>query len=193
MEGLPPQQDEFQKVYLWGMQVYGEKPSAFMAPLAGFGENGDREGWEAFLAAAEQVFTAYGDLPFVHWATYEKTNLDMYIDRYGDPEGIAARVKRNLLDLLPITKASIALPIPSYGLKVIEQYVGFKRTQAEYGGDWSMAMFIEATETNDQKRRAALMADILKYNQEDLAATWAMLQWLKAYAGCNSYDRVSPL
>jgi predicted RecB family nuclease len=180
LEGLPPQQDELEKIYLWGMQVYGEKPSAFMAPLAGFGENGDKQGWEDFLTAAGQIFKQYGDLPFVHWASYEKTNLDRYIARYGDPNGVAARVKRNLLDLLPITKAAIALPIPSYSLKVIEQYVGFERSQQEYGGDWSMAMFIEATETNDEERRAGLMAEIVKYNEEDLAATWAVLQWLKS-------------
>jgi predicted RecB family nuclease len=179
LEGLPPHQNDLEKIYLWGMQVYGKVPSNFMAPLAGFGENGDKEGWITFLTAAEDVFKAYRDLPFVHWGSYEKTNLDRYIARYGDPNGTAARVKRNLLDLLPITKAAIALPIPSYSLKVIEQYVGFRRTQTEFGGDWSMATFIEATETNDKKRRAALMNNILKYNEEDLAATWAVLEWLR--------------
>jgi predicted RecB family nuclease len=42
-----------------------------------------------------------------------------------------------------------------------------------------MATLIEATETNDKKRRAALMKNILKYNEEDLAATWAVLEWLR--------------
>jgi predicted RecB family nuclease len=39
--------------------------------------------------------------------------------------------------------------LPSYSLKVIEQYIGFKRTKSEFGGQWAVAMFIETTETND--------------------------------------------
>ena len=61
------------------------------------------------------------------------------MDRFGDPRGIAARGRRNLLDLLPVTQRSIALPLPSYSLKVVEKYIGFERTLEEYGGDWAMA------------------------------------------------------
>ncbi|MDD5677046.1 MAG: TM0106 family RecB-like putative nuclease [Kiritimatiellae bacterium] len=178
LEGLPPQMDEIDKIYLWGMQVFGQKPGAFLPATSSFGEDGDREGWERFLTNSKAIFEEYGDIPFVHWASYEKTNLDKYVQRYGDEDGIAARVRTNLLDLLPITKRSVALPLPSYGLKVIEKYVGFKRTQEEYGGDWSMAKYIEAIETHDDKLRAQLMNEILTYNNEDLQATWAVLQWL---------------
>jgi len=88
-------------------------------------------------------------------------------------------VLRNLLDLLPVTKNAIALPLPSYSLKVVEEYVGYKRTQDEYGGTWAMAQFILATETADEAERNARMAEILKYNEEDLAATWAVFEWLR--------------
>ena len=103
----------------------------------------------------------------------------MYVKRYGDPNGVAARVFGNLLDLLPVTKNAIVLPLPSYSLKVVEEYVGFERTQDEYGGSWAMAKFILATETDDETERNALMAEILKYNEEDLAATWAVFEWLR--------------
>jgi uncharacterized protein len=178
LEGLPPQLDEWQKVYLWGMQVFGETPDKYVSSTAGFGPKGEREGWEKFLATAASIFDAYGDIPFVHWATYEATLLKVYVDRFGDDSGVAARVHRNLLNLLPIVEASIVLPLPSYSLKVIEKYVGFQRTQDEYGGDWSMARYIEATETEDEAIRNEVMDDIRKYNREDLEATWAVLQWL---------------
>ena len=38
LEGVPPHLDELEKVYLWGMQIYGEKPSTFMPANADFGE-----------------------------------------------------------------------------------------------------------------------------------------------------------
>lgn len=79
-------------------------------------------------------------------------------------------------------RATVALPLPSYSIKVVEKYVGFKRTQEEYGGQWSMAQFILATETDDEAERNRRMSEILKYNEEDLAATWAVFQWLRSKA-----------
>jgi predicted RecB family nuclease len=137
LEGLPPQLDDLEKIYLWGMQVFGENQGDFLPALAGFGEDGDRD-------------------------------------------GIAGRVKKNLIDLLPITQRSIALPLPSYSLKVVEKYVGFKRTLNEVAGDWAMAKYIEAIETQDLDVRNDIMTQILKYNREDLEATWKVLKWLKA-------------
>ena len=59
-------------------------------------------------------------------------------------------------------------------------YVGFTRTQDEYGGSWAMAQFILATETEDEAERNERMGEILKYNEEDLAATWAVFEWLRS-------------
>jgi predicted RecB family nuclease len=180
LEGMPPHLDELDKIYLWGAQVFGDNSSEFLPAVSGFGPNGDKEGWLRFLENAKKIFALHGDIPFVHWASYEKTYLVRYIQRHGDVDGVAARVIANLLDLLTITKESIILPVPSFSLKVIEQYVGYKRKQAEYGGQWAMAMFIEATETSDERRRRELMDEILAYNTEDLEATWAVFEWLKS-------------
>jgi predicted RecB family nuclease len=182
LEGMPPHLDEIENIYLWGMRVYGEKPSEFTPAVAGFGPDGDRVCWLAFLENAKNVFETHGDIPFVHWANYEKTKLNLYIARYGDTEGIAERVKANLLDLLAVAKNSIVLPVPSFSLKVIEKYIGFKRSQSEYGGQWAMATFIEATKTSDEEKRKQLMDEILKYNKEDLGATWAVFESLRAKA-----------
>jgi predicted RecB family nuclease len=180
LEGMPPQLDELDKIYLWGIQVYGEKPSEFIAALSGFGPDGDREGWLSFLANAQRVFETYGDIPFVHWAPYERTYLRRYVERFGDAEGIAARVEANLLDLLTVTRDSVVLPLPSFSLKVVEDYIGFERKEAEFGGQWAMATFIEATETSDEGKRKELMDKILAYNKEDLEATWEVFKWLRA-------------
>ncbi len=179
LEGLPPQLDELEKIYLWGLQVFGERGGAFRAATAGFGREGDREGWEAFLGAAAAILGDHGDIPFVHWASYEPTKIKLYADRYGDRDGIAARVTANLLDLLPITYEAVALPLSSYSLKEVESVAGFERTLEESGGEWSMARYIEATETADEDLRAAIMDEILAYNREDLEATWEVLNWLR--------------
>ena len=180
LEGLPPHFDELDKVYLWGMQVYGDNPSEFMPALAGFGTEGDREGWEQFLSYAQKIFNQYSEIPFVHWHHYETTKIKSYRDRYGDRDGIAQRVLDNCFDLLPITKKSLVLPVYSYSLKVIEQYAGYKRRMNEFGGDWSIVQYIRAVETEDQDLRQSIMKEILKYNEEDLQATWAVVKWLRS-------------
>lgn len=180
LEGMPPHLDEIEKIYLWGVQVFGDRPSDFMAAVSGFGQDGDRQGWLAFLSNASRIFDSYGDVPFVHWAPYERTKLGLYVDRYGDVDGLAVRVRNNLVDLLPIVRNSIVLPLPSLSLKVVEKYVGFRRQLPDTGGEWAMATFIEATETDDAERRDSLMKEILRYNQEDLEATWAVLRWVQA-------------
>jgi predicted RecB family nuclease len=45
-----------------------------------------------------------------------------------------------------------------------------------------MAIFIEVTETSDEVKRKELMDKILKYNEEDLGATWAVFEWLRGKA-----------
>lgn len=180
LEGLPPNLDELDKIYPWGMQVFGKKPGKYMAGLAGFGRDGDRTGWEEFLTKSKSIFDEYGDIPFIHWAHYEATKVNAYITRYGDIDGIAQRVLNNCVDLLKITRQALVLPEYSYSLKVIEKRVGFKRTMDEYGGNWSIAQYIRAVETEDEKLQQQIMSQILKYNEEDLQATWAVLQWLKS-------------
>ena len=182
LEGLPPQFDELDKVYLWGMQVYGTRPGKFKPALATFGEEGDREGWENFLGNSEAIFGEYGDIPFIHWHHYETTKVKSYINRYGDRGEIGARVLQNCVDLLRITREALVLPEYSYSLKVVEKRTGFKRTMTDYGGDWSIVQYIRAVETQDESLRRQIMSDILKYNEEDLKATWAVLKWLRGFA-----------
>jgi predicted RecB family nuclease len=179
LEGMPPHLDELDRIYLWGAQVFGENPSEFKAALSDFSVDGDREGWIGFLENAQHIFEVYGDIPWVHWAPYEQTYLRRYVDRFGDPEGVAARVEANLLDLLTVTRDSIVLPLPSLSLKVVEDYVGYKRKQTEYGGQWAMAIFIEATEAANDEKRNELMDKIVAYNKEDLEAMWAVFEWLR--------------
>jgi len=180
LEGMPPRLDELDKIYLWGTQVFGINPRAFMPAVSRFGADGDQAGWLAFLSNAKTIFEQYGDIPFVHWADYERIYLERYRGRFGDPEGIAERVAANLLNLLTVTKEAVVLPLPSFSLKVIEDYVGYKRKETEFGGGWAMAKFIEATETDDENKRQELMDRIIAYNREDLEATWAVFEWLRA-------------
>jgi predicted RecB family nuclease len=189
LEGIPPQYEELEKVYLWGMQVYGPAGAGpYLPSVAGFGADGDREGWQAFLAASEGILAEHGDIPFVHWAPYEKNKLSLYIERFGDRRRIAERVRAGCFDLLVAVREAFALPVPGYSLKVIEKLAGFQRTMEEYGGNWSIAQYLRAAASDDESFRRTVMDTILRYNEEDLRATWAVLQWARAEARREQAD-----
>jgi len=190
LEGVPPGLDGWERIYLWGMQVFGKEKGEFLPVFAGFGEGGDREGWIEFLRIAKDLVDRFEGIRFVHWASYERSKINSYKLRYPDTDvETADRVLNCLVDLLPLAREFVALPLPSYSLKAVERlpqvtkFTGFKRSMVDVKkGDDSIAAFVEATETQDVSRRDELMGQLAAYNQEDLEATWAVHSWLRHLA-----------
>ena len=181
-EGLPPYLDELEKIYLWGFKDFRSEPARYLSAQSGLGLDGDREGWEAFLAIAAELIRERPDVCFVHYGTYEKAKIDLYRRRYEDPSGTAELVLKRLFNLLRATTDAVVLPVYSYSLKVVERYVGFTRKITEANGEWAMARYIEATESGNPAARSEVLAQIKAYNQEDLDATWAVLEWLRKHS-----------
>jgi predicted RecB family nuclease len=179
-EGLPPFIDELEKIYLWGIKDFRAEPARHLFAQAGFGRDGDREGWEAFLRLIASILDECPGTSFIHYGNYEKTKVRLYVDRYGDPSGTAGRLLPLLFDLHPAVTRAVALPVFSYGLKTVERCAGFARGLPEANGAWAMCRYIEATETSDPAARAAIMDQILAYNEEDLDATWAVMEWMRS-------------
>jgi len=179
VEGIPPHLEHSEKTYLWGLKVFDGKSGVFSAALAEVGPDGDRAGWQLFLENCARIFSEYGAVPFVHWSPYERTQVRKYVGKFGDPDGVAARVLECLRDLHTVVDEALIIPVPSYGLKLIERVAGYERTMPEAGGKWSMATYIEAVETEDPETAAALISQIVRYNEEDLDAMWAVYEWLR--------------
>lgn len=179
LEGLPPGYEVDERIYLWGIQVFGANPGPYQGITSDFGEDGDRNGWMKFLEAMSTVFDQHGDIPLIVYSSYEATHVRLYLRRFGDWNGVGERVLRNIWDMLPAVKKAVALPLYSYSLKQVELHVGFERSQDEFGGSWSVAQYIKAIETRDPTLRDSIVDEILTYNREDLAATWAVFGWLR--------------
>ena len=79
------------------------------------------------------------------------------------------------------------MPLPSYSLKIIEKLIGFERKEVEVGkGDDSIVAYTTARESNDPAVQAEIIESIRAYNEEDLAATWAVREWLVGLSGVRS-------
>jgi predicted RecB family nuclease len=181
-EGLPPQYDELDRVYVWGIRVFGTLPSPYTAAMATGDPDGDYIGWFGFLTEVAALFGYYGDLPFVHWGDDERLAVERYIERHGDPDGVAARVLTNLIDLEELVRSSVALPLPSNDLRAVSRYAGAQRELDQYGRDWSLAKYMEVVETGDEFQRSGLVGQVQTNSREDLEATYVVLRWLLARA-----------
>lgn len=171
------------KVYLWGCLLAEDKAS--VKPnliVAGPGVDGDRQGWFDFLSYVDKVFEQFGDIPFVHYSSHERTWVRKYIERYGDPNGTGERLLNNLWDMYSAIKNHLFLPVPSYGLKWVEKLVGFKRSQEEYGGLWSIITYDRYINAATQQEADAILNEILTYNTEDIKASLAIYEWLEELA-----------
>lgn len=182
VEGVPGLGGSKGGVYLWGTKLSGLEEGPYEPVFAGAEPGGDRRGWEAFLERVAGIFDAQGPgIPFLHWANYERAQITDYLTRYGDANGVGVRLLDNLVDLLQVVREGITLPVRSYSLKVVEGYVGFRRSQTIYGGDWSITVWQEVLEASTPERRQELLAELATYNEEDLLGMWAVYQWLRSY------------
>jgi len=170
------------KVYLWGVLADrgdGSEPE-YWGNLAGPGDEGDKTGWFDFLRHAENLLAHLGDAPFVHYSHYEKTWLRKYAERWGDPDGTAARLGGMLWDMqLQGIRDVFCLPVPSYGLKSVENYVGFERSTQEYGGLWAVVRYHEWLQADREDERERVRDELLRYNREDCEAMRHVLEWIR--------------
>lgn len=166
-------------VYLWGLLVVTDEEMIQKLIVAPRGADGDQNGWEQFLSTMSEIFKRYGDIPIIHFSSHEKTKVSNYLRKYGDANSIGQRVINNLWDLYRAILSSVALPVPSYGLKQIESFVGFKRTQEEYGGSWSIVRYNQYLEATSPDKAEEILNEIKVYNGEDLMATYEVYKWVE--------------
>ncbi len=126
-----------------------------------------------------RIFEKHGDIPVIHFSSHEVTKINSYIAMYGDKDSVGKRVKNNMWDLYRCILDTVILPVPSYGLKQIEKFVGFERSQEEYGGSWSIVKYNEYVEAPDVETADKILNEIKTYNAEDLLATYAVYRWLE--------------
>jgi predicted RecB family nuclease len=56
----------------------------------------------------------------------------------------------------------------------------------EFGGSWAIVNYALAVESKDEVIRKEVMDQIVKYNREDLEATWAVFEWLRSITPMNN-------
>ena len=165
LEGVPQILGSAARIYLWGMQVFGPEPGAYTSNLAvSIGD--DEAAWDGFLRHLKTIFDKHGDVPVLHWHTYEQSHIEHYVTRYGDERGIVKQLLSNLVDLLPLVRNSVCLPIPSYSIKLVEQWAGFRRKHQQRDGTWAIRQFMQLSSPGDRAHKESIIEELESYNQE---------------------------
>ena len=190
VESDPMGADGQGEVYLWGLLRPPYDSTSFDAVWR---ERDDFATWTAFLSLLANYRRRYRDLLLVHYSPYEKTQIAHYAARYNatsepliqwllDDDG-------PLWDLQRFVKLHFVLPVESYGLKAIcrdPNLVNFQWRLEESGSQWSVVRYydyVAEMAAGNVTEAQAIKREILIYNEDDVRATAAMVDWLVGLGG----------
>ena len=173
-------------VYLWGFLL---PDGQFTYVWADPGLDNQRDAWRRVLNLLEDMRNRYPSLTIAHFAHYEIQILRSYVSLFGDEENATAKRLLGddspLLDLRNVVRDHLILPLKSYGLKAVckdPRLVNFQWTHEESGSQWSVVRYHDYLAATNGEEREQIRREILSYNEDDVRATDAMVDWLRSFA-----------
>ena len=143
-----------------------EKFYAFMA------EDPADEGkiWQQFL----DFLALYPDAPIYHYSEYEVDTIKRLGRLYETPKFQVQEILSRLVDLHLWVMKTVVLPVESYSLKAVANWIGFYWRETEGSGDQSVCWYDRWLITQNRD----LLDLILSYNEDDCRATRQLKDWL---------------
>jgi uncharacterized protein len=162
---------ELQIDYLLGVLVVDRAANTeeFYAFLA---EQPEAEGriWQQFV----DFMALYPDAPIFHYSEYEVDTIKRLARLYKTPPTITRAILSRLVDLHEWVTQSVILPVESYSLKALANWIGFYWRETQGSGDQSVCWYDQWLHTQDR----VLLELILSYNEDDCRATRHLKDWL---------------
>jgi len=150
----------------------------FRPVIASPGEN-DHDVWRKFLEEVDRL-EAQGEYSVFVFSHHERTNLKRRAELYGGSQGLERFLER-FVDIYDVAKKHVVFPTRRYGLKALATFVGFEWRDEDPGGAQSMAWWAEYLE--DPVANAHQLERVLEYNEDDVRASFAVRDWIEAFAG----------
>ena len=146
-------------------------------PLLALQEHGEGACWTRL----QRMLRLYPDWPVLHYGETESLALRRMAQRQGIGEGDLMALRRRLVDVHERLRRHWRLPLNSYGLKTVADWLGFRWGQAGVDGARALLWWRQwrGTGLGDRGHVQALRW-IFAYNRDDGMATWAVAAWLLA-------------
>ncbi len=126
--------------------------------------------WSEFLSFVE----SYPQAPIFHYSEYEVETMRRLANTYQTPQPRVAKIISRLIDLHKYVITSVTLPVHSYSLKSLANWIGFQWRDGGITGDQCICWYDQWLKDGNQESLAA----ILRYNEDDCRATRILKDWL---------------
>lgn len=176
------------RIYLWGFWVRDVMQGPDSERYVWFGRfmemNQQLENEVAIEAMTwlNEILDAHPGARVYHYSDYEMVHLRKVAKTTGDPQVIRAfeRLKEAHFDLFTTMKDHW-FGVHGLGLKMVATSgAGFEWRDDDPGGLNSQAWFAQAISAEEPAAREAAKQRILEYNEDDVKATAALRDWLRA-------------
>ncbi|MGK7930101.1 MAG: TM0106 family RecB-like putative nuclease [Microcystaceae cyanobacterium] len=129
--------------------------------------------WQKFV----NLMMQYESAPIFHFSEYEAETIKRLAHLYHTPKYQSDRLLSRLTDLHQRVTTIVTLPVESYSLKAIAQWVGFQWREQGVGGDQCVFWYDQWLKTEDRR----YLTYILRYNEDDCRATFWVKDWLHQF------------
>ena len=180
IESDPDARDDFLHGFVRlprGMEGQWDLSLATYHPLLALQEHGEAACWSRL----HRLLQRYPDWPVLHYGETESLALCRMAQRQGMGAADLAALRRRLVDVHERLRRYWRLPLSSYGLKTVADWLGFRWGQAGVDGARALLWWRQwrGTGRGDRGHVQALRW-IFAYNRDDGLATWAVASWLLA-------------
>ncbi len=126
--------------------------------------------WNNFLS----LVALYDRAPIFHYSEYEVETIQRLAALYCTPNSQIEAILSRCIDLHWHVTNSVTLPVESYSLKALANWLGFEWRDRSANGEQSVCWYDRWLETGDRD----LLESILRYNEDDCSATLHLKEWL---------------
>lgn len=129
--------------------------------------------WQDFL----DLVNRYPLAPIFHFSEYEVETIKRLAQLYGTSKKQQDALLRRCFDLHRYVVNTVILPVESYSLKSLANWLGFQWRDPDASGDQSVCWYDQWLQSGDRHYREL----ILRYNEDDCRATWILKDWLTEF------------
>lgn len=139
--------------------------------------------WQEFF----EFVNNYPNAPIFHFSAYEVDTIKRLARLYGTPKISTKELVSRCVDLHHWVTRSVILPVESYSLKSLANWLGFQWRESTASGDQSVCWYDNWLNTRDR----SLLDAILSYNEDDCYATYYLKDWLVKFFSEAQKERIN--
>jgi predicted RecB family nuclease len=126
--------------------------------------------WRKFL----ELTLNYPQAPIFHFSPYEAETLKRLAKLYQTPKAQTRALLSRFVDIHKRLHSAVKLPIESYSLKAIANWLGFRWRYSQANGSLCICWYNNWLESGDRNWLDLIIA----YNEDDCLATYQIKDWL---------------